>query len=289
MPDKAIYTPLRKLSVDGKIKAGTMVVHRAPITDLQLTVKGQEGSFRIAPFSLKAYQGAISGNAEVRVKGNTPATRLDMRINGLQIGPLLRDQLQKDILEGTTQATIQLNMTGDQPDRIKQSLGGKGELLVTNGAIVGIDLANMVRNVQAAFGLAQPTSGEKPRTDFTELRIPYVINKGVVTTPDIRLQSPFLRLQAAGSADLVRESLDFRIEPKFVGTIKGQGDTATHKGITVPVLVGGSFDRPTFKPDLKSIARQQLEREAVQKVFEKKELKPYKETIKGLLDSILSE
>jgi hypothetical protein len=62
----------------------------------------------------------------------------------------------------------------------------------------------------------------------------------------------------------------------------------------VPVLVSGTFDQPEFKPDLKSIARQQVEEKIIEsdqfkKVFEEnEELKPYEEQtkklIKGLFD-----
>ena len=108
------------------------------------------------------------------------------------------------------------------------------------------------------------------------------------------MKSPLLRLLANGQADLVQESLDFRITPKFVATLVGQGDTEDRRGLMVPVLVSGSFAKPQFQPDLKSMARQQvedkiIESEEFQKVFEEnEELKPYedkaKKLIKGLFD-----
>jgi AsmA protein len=56
-----------------------------------------------------------------------------------------------------------------------------------------------------------------------------------------------------GDAHLVEESINMRIEPKFVGTLKGQDDSEQHSGITVPVLVTGSFDDPKFRPDYQGI------------------------------------
>ena len=63
-------------------------------------------------------------------------------------------------------------------------------------------------------------SGPKPRTDFSELAVPFTLQNGVFHTSDAAMKSPLLRLSAAGKADLVKESLDFRIDPKLVGTIK---------------------------------------------------------------------
>jgi AsmA protein len=149
----------------------------------------------------------------------------------------------------------------------------------------------MARNVGAAFGLA--TNVEKrPRTDFSELLAPFTIKNGVVTTPQASLKSPFIRLSAAGTADLVKETLDFRVKPQAVATIKGQGDTVERSGILVLVLVSGTFSAPKFRPDLSAATKQRIEKEIfeskeVKKVFEKEELKPLEKKAKGLLEGIL--
>jgi AsmA protein len=49
------------------------------------------------------------------------------------------------------------------------------------------------------------------------------------------------------------------VEPKVVATIKGQGDTAERSGLMVPILVSGTFARPTFRPDLEGMARRRLQ------------------------------
>jgi AsmA protein len=90
--------------------------------------------------------------------------------------------------------------------------------------------------------------------------VPFTMENGVFRTTESSLKSPLLRLVAGGSADLVKETLDFRVEPKLVGTIKGQGDTQDRSGLTVPVLVSGTFSKPVFRPDVESIAKDQLKK-----------------------------
>jgi AsmA protein len=152
-----------------------------------------------------------------------------------------------------------LSMTGNDPTRIKQTLNGKGILSFNDGAIIGVDLASMARNVKAAMG-GGVTSGPKPRTDFAELLVPFTIENGVFHTDETSLRSPLLRLLAAGKADLVKETLDFRVDPKLVGTIKGQGDEKDHSGLGVPIVVTGSFEQPIFLPDVESMAKDQLKK-----------------------------
>jgi AsmA protein len=165
--------------------------------------------------------------------------------------------MKKDIIRGALNAVLELKFTGDQLDSIRKTLGGRGQLKFNDGAVVGLDLADMVRNVQTAFGLAEKPD-EKPRTDFSEMVIALAINQGQAKIDGSKLNSPLLRLLADGSADLVRETLDLRITPKFVATLVGQGDDRQRSGVMVPVLVKGKLTDPKFEPDLKSLLSQPL-------------------------------
>jgi AsmA protein len=90
--------------------------------------------------------------------------------------------------------------------------------------------------------------------------------------------------------------LDFRVEPKFVGTIKGQGDTQKRGGVTVPVLVTGTFSSPKFRPDLEGMLKGTIEK-GISEPSELKKLlpgqttqggeqKPTEERAKDLLKSL---
>jgi AsmA protein len=217
-----------------------------------------------------------------------------LAISNVQIGPLLKDAAQKDFLEGSTNAQLNLAMAGDTPETIKKTLNGQGELKFTDGAVKGFDLAAMARNIQSAFGLGTAGAAERPKTDFSELIVPFTITNGIVNTPNASMKSPFIRLEASGKADLVQESLDFRVEPKVVGTIKGQGDEAVRSGVMVPVLVSGTFAAPKFRPDLKAMVQQQIEKgalesEPVKKLMEKEDIKKFQQPAKDLLQNLLKK
>ena len=254
---KTDYTPLRKMVLDGKVRVGMLTAKGLKIQDIQLKVTGRNGVFHLDPLLANLYQGNISAKAAMDVRQDIPRTNMDFQTKSVQAGPLLQDLLKKDFLEGTANANASISMAGDEPEQIKKTLNGKGQFLFTDGAIKGIDLANMVRNVTSSFGLGQQ-GAEKPRTDFSELDAPFTITNGLVDTQGTSLASPLIRVLATGKANLVDESLDFRVEPKFVGTLKGQGDTKERSGVTVPVLVKGTFNSPSFQPDLKGMLEQRL-------------------------------
>lgn len=292
---KIDYTPLRRLSLNGTVRVGKLKAQRARIQDLELKVSGKNSRFRLDPITLKLYEGSILAKAALDVRQDTPTSNVELDAEAIQVGPLLQDILKKDFLEGDIKAKVALRMAGDDAERIKKTLNGKGDFLFRDGAIKGVDLAGMVRNVKTAFGL-EKKGRDRPGTDFSELHCPFTITNGVVNTPKTTLMSPLLRVMAAGEANLVKETLNFRVEPKFVATLKGQQDTMQRSGLMVPVLVSGTFASPRFRPDLKGILKKGLKERILKpselkKILQgqgtqKDESKALEEEVKGILKGL---
>ena len=282
--DNIDYTPLRRLVLDGSIRVAKLNAQGATMQDLYLKVSGKNGRFSLKPLTAKLYGGDLSASGALDVGKDIPKSNMELHLKEIQAGPLLKDVLEKDFLEGDVQADVALSMAGDEAEAIKRTLNGKGDLVFKDGAIVGIDLAGMLRNAKAAFGLGEKKA-ERPKTDFSELHSPFTITDGIVDTPNTSLVSPLLRVLVAGKANLVSETLDFRVEPKFVATLKGQGDTKKRSGVTVPVLVTGTFSSPKFRPDLKGMLTKGLE-QGIPKPSDLEKILPGQGTESGGLKSL---
>jgi AsmA protein len=252
------YGPLRKPVINGNVLIKGLTVSKAHVSNLSIKIAAKGGRYTMEPIELTAYEGTVKAGAVLNVQKNTPSTSVKLSSQGIKINPVLKDVLDKDFLDGTLKAEISIAFTGDNPKTIKKTLNGKGDLLLEDGAVVGIDLAGMVRNVTSAFGLSDKPA-EKPRTDFSELMAPFTIKNGVFNTPGTTMKSPLIRLLVTGNADLAAETLDMRVQPKVVATLKGQGDITQRSGVVVPVLVSGTFSKPKFRPDVKGILTQGLE------------------------------
>ena len=251
-PAPVDYTFLRRLVLDGRIGIQHLKAHGMTFDHVAIPIAARGGKISISPLTLDLYQGKLNANTHLDVGKKSPVGNLSLTTRSVQVGPLLMDATQKSFLEGALDADVAVNFTGDTPDAIKSGLNGKGTLLFTDGAIVGVDFAGMVRNVTAKLGMTEETE-TRPRTDFAELKVPFTLTRGVLEAQGIALASPLIRLGAGGKADLVQETLDFKVAPKFVATLKGQGDTGEHTGLTVPVRVTGTFDTPKFRPDMEEI------------------------------------
>jgi AsmA protein len=249
---KTNYGPLRKLVLDGTVKVGKLKAHGAKVENIDVHIVAKNGIITIDPLGLDLYKGRVASKLEVNVQKNNPKTKVDLNADGIQVGPLMQDAMQKDLIEGTLKTNILLSMTGESPEMIKKTLTGKGQFLFTDGAIIGFDIANSVRNIKAKLGGSENIT-EKPRTDFAELKVPFTSKKGLINTGGASLVSPLIRILVTGNINLVKELLNLKIDPKFVATLKGQGDTKERSGLMIPVLVTGSFTSPKIRPDVKGM------------------------------------
>ncbi|MDH4204726.1 MAG: AsmA family protein [Desulfobacteraceae bacterium] len=286
---KTDYSMLRRLSLNGTMRIGKLKIKNAKIERVHLSLTSEKGIFNLQPFTMVLYQGDVTGSGMFSVQNDVPRTNIQLKLDNVQAGPLFLDVLKKDFLEGMLKAQIDLIMKGDDAVAAKRTLNGNGDLLFKDGSIKGVDLDGMVHNAKAAFGLAEK-GGKAPRTDFSELHVPFSVKNGLVSTVNTALVSPLIRLTASGNADLIKELLDFRLEPKLVGTFKGQGDTKDRSGLMVPVLVTGSFSSPKFRPDLEGMFKQEIGKSlpGIQDKLlgtdsKKEESRPVEEQIKGIL------
>jgi AsmA protein len=132
-----------------------------------------------------------------------------------------------------------------------KSLGGAARIKFVDGAIKGVNLAEIARTIQSA--LTGSAVGGAAKTDFAELSASFVIKNGVAANRDMKLLNPFVRLNGAGIIDIGEQTLDYRVEPKAVGSAKGQGGPLDIGGIGIPFRIKGPWSNPSYTPDLSGV------------------------------------
>jgi AsmA protein len=95
--------------------------------------------------------------------------------------------------------------------------------------------------------------GQSDNTDLTELGASFQIDHGQAQTQDFKLAGPLVRVSGIGTADLNTKAINFRIEPKLVMSIQGQGGNADPVGFSVPVMVQGPWSHPHMFLDMAGI------------------------------------
>jgi AsmA protein len=200
------------------------------------------------------YGGAIAAKMSADGSGDTPAIKLDMTIAGATAAPLLHDAAGFDRLEGKLDTNVAVSGTGKTTRTLRRSLDGKASVKFSDGALRGIDIAEVYNNLVGllASGFKQD---DNKKTTFTELGASFSIKNGIAETKDISLLGPLVRMDGAGRIDLAEQTLAINLNPRVVASLSGQGGDITAKGIGVPVIVDGSLSAPRIRPDLSSLMK----------------------------------
>ena len=89
---------LKGLNLKGSLKIGQLTASNVKAEKVDIGLRAAGGRVEINPLAASLYQGNLAGNASVNA--NTNRFTLKGRLGGVAIGPLLRDALDNDLLEG---------------------------------------------------------------------------------------------------------------------------------------------------------------------------------------------
>ncbi|CAA7626750.1 AsmA family protein [Magnetospirillum sp. SS-4] len=247
---------LKAADVDFALSCAGINIRKIKVGKSALKLALKDGRMVADLTELALYRGA--GKGRVALDGTQPGVGLDasFQLKGLQAEPFLMDAAAMDRLSGTGNFDVTVAGRGKSQRQIVSSLDGKGAATFLDGAIKGINLAAMVRNVATAF-TGGPASTEK--TDFAELGGTFTIARGIVSNKDLALKSPLLRVEGRGTVDLPQRTVNYRIDPKVVASLEGQGGSSSAAGIVVPVLVSGPWDNLGYRPDLEALLKQNVQ------------------------------
>ena len=265
---------LEGLRADGRLAVGWMQLMGLKLSDLKAELRVANGRADIAPHSAKLYEGTLEGAMTLAARGNRVSVK--ETLSGVAIGPLVKDLMGRDALEGRGNVSVDLAAAGPTVNALKKSLDGTARIELKDGALKGINLAEALRKTRAAFGSksarAAPADTAE-RTDFSALSASFVVKDGVARNEDLDVRAPLVRVGGAGAIDLGNSRLDYLAKASVVASAKGQGgaDLEHLKGLTIPVKLSGPFDAPSYEIDYRALAGDAAKAKLREKAKEKVE------------------
>jgi AsmA protein len=242
---------LKAVNADLALTTDGLAVHDIKLGKSTLNVSLKDGKMMSDLVELALYQGSGKGRFTVDGSGNVPATALDLHLAGIQAEPFLKDTMGFDSLRGTAHADVTLAASGPSQRALVSALNGKGAIKLQNGAVRGLDLGSMIRNIGSAFSSAQ--GGNADETTFADATATFTVTNGIARNDDLTLQSPFFRATGKGTANLPERTLNYRVEPKLVASSSGQGGSKNGLGVAVPVVISGPWNKLNYQPDLAGV------------------------------------
>jgi AsmA protein len=217
---------------------------------IDVAVKARAMQARFADVAL--YNG--HGRGVLSIDGTSGAANIGANFNLTSVSalPFLRDAANFGWVAGNANVQLKLAATGASQLQLIESLNGTAGFQFSNGAVVGFDLPGALRGLSQGNFAAFRTS-PSAKTDFSALAASFTITNGVAQNQDLQLVSPLLHVTGSGSVQMPERTVDYVVKPKLIASTDGQQGDAQQDGIEVPVHITGSWDRPTYRPDLNGV------------------------------------
>lgn len=286
-------SPLKSINAKGKLQVGALEVHGLKLAEVNAQLNAANGRVTVAPHSAKLYEGTVSG--EVAVDANRNHISLKEDLKNVSIGPLLRDFAEQDRVDGRGNVALDVTTAGATVNAMKRALNGTAKVALRDGAVKGVNIAEIVRKARSTLGGSQPAAegetaaGNTQKTDFSELNASFAIKNGVAHNEDLEVKAPLFRLGGAGDINIVNSTLDYLAKASIVATSQGQGGKERDNlaGLTVPVRLTGSFDDLKYKVDFRGMAGQAAKSEMGEKLKDRLEERLKDENVRDKLKGLL--
>lgn len=277
---------LRKLNLDGSLRIGSLKVANVKSSQLRIDVKASKGLLNVNPLSANLYQGSVNGSIGLNAAQPTPSFVVKQNLSGVNLGALVKDAVDLDMVEGKGNVTVNLTTQGNTVTALKKGLNGALALNLNDGAIKGINLSKLVRGAQnlgkdGGVQTLKPTADDK--TEFSELKASFKVNNGVAHNDDLLVKSQSLRVTGSGDVDIGNSSINYSTRTTLAESIDGKSSS-----LTVPVQLNGPFADLKFKVDYGAVVADVVKQKVDAKIDAKKdELKQQlQEKLKGGLKDL---
>jgi uncharacterized protein involved in outer membrane biogenesis len=246
---------LKALGAHVKMQAGRLQIPGLAFTNLKTDVTLENGNLGVKPLGFVLSGGAINGSFNLRSQESNPAFVLSLKVDQLDVGPLLKDLEKDQILEGKLDAEVDLSGRGRSIAEWMAGLNGRTLIVMGKGQLhnkyldlLGADLAKII------LRLINPFQKEE---DFTQVNCfvnGWDIKNGLAACTALVLDTNQMGVAGAGDINLKDEKLNLSIHPspkKGAGT-DSLGKISLSLGeLTKPFKVAGTLAHPSLAIDTK--------------------------------------
>jgi len=268
---------LKPLRAKGTFNVGKITVGGAHLSKLSAGVNIGDAVARFAPLQADLYDGRYTGDIRIDMQPATPRLTMDEHMAGIDIAKLMADFADSKLLAGKGNLDMKMAASGRNGDALLKTLTGSISMNLQEGAVEGADIWYALAEAQSLLKNRKLSGvANTKRTAFETLKASADVVNGVATNKDLTIASSLLRITGAGIVNLISTELDYTVNAAVLRAPPGaDADFTELERGSIPVKITGTAANPKIRPDLKGLAKEQ-----VQKVIDehKEEVKQKVET-----------
>lgn len=254
---------LNTINADLNLRTSSLTLGNVKLANASVNSTLRNGQLKAKLPAFEAFGGSWGGELSVDASKAKPAISVAMTGDNVGVSSLLATLAGFDKLSGTGKFAVTANANGASIDEIMRALNGEISTNLSEGAIKGLNVAQLVRSkdslLQALAGgqlqsldFSSALSPEA-QTDFTSFNTVLKVENGVANVDLMKLLSPVLGIDGTGNINLGGQTLDLRLATSVDKKAQGSGSVIQLNGIPVPIRLSGSWTSPKVSPDLSGV------------------------------------
>jgi hypothetical protein len=244
---------LKVINGNFKMRAGQILLPRVAFDDFTAEIILKDGHLMVNPIKSLIGDGSVKGRFDLHPQGEIAALEMEMKVDKLALGPMMRELGVEKTLEGTLDAKLNVNATGGSIAELMAGLRGDTIMVMGEGRIdnkyiefLGADLSSSI------FRLINPF---KHKTNYTEVNCfvsRFDIKDGLANCTALVLDTKQTTIIGDGEIDFKSERLNisFKPSPKKGFGVSGLARISfSLSKLTKPFKLGGTLANPSLAVD----------------------------------------
>ncbi|WP_298943031.1 AsmA family protein [uncultured Psychromonas sp.] len=256
-PDLSI---LKELDIKGDLTIAGLLYEDIRIGKITNNLVVKNGKASISPLNAELYDGSLNIDAWVDEKGGENQYKATTSIKNVVLMDLLKDAAKVDLLSGTANFNLVADGKGLTSTKIQQGVNAKGDFKILDGELYGINLSQEIRVLKAKIqGKTLAPDKLVKKTDFASLIGEFTVQDGIVNNQKLLMSSPVMRLDGTGTANTITEALNYKLGVTPLSKAGEETDFIDLNGVTIPLLIKGTFTKPSFNLDTEAALKEKIE------------------------------
>ena len=233
-----------------QLSLDTLIIKQQIISDIKISAKTKGGILTVDQLDAKAFGGSLKATAELRANNKVPTLVFSPTFKDIAAEQLMALAMEDPILSAKVDLAGTLSTKGTSVKSFIENLNGKMTLTADEGVIKGIDMAQeLCQKIENITSLGFNPDQVDKTTPIANLNSDFIIKNGVVTNPELLASVDAANLDANGTINLPKQSLDYTLGLTINEDLfqKSCGINPALRGTRIPVNCRGAFDTDPVK------------------------------------------
>ncbi|WP_267256687.1 AsmA family protein [Coxiella endosymbiont of Ornithodoros maritimus] len=225
-----------------------------------LTVNLNQQNISISPLNLKLANMQLNGKIEINQLQTPHRLSIKLGTVNTDLKQLLTALRGKSPLAGQFSFDTVLTTSGNSKEEFLSHLNGSGKFAVQNGTIWGININGFLAQANALLTHRSVSQLKNSKTTaFSNLTGTYMVKNGILNNNDLKMNAAPITAKGLGTINLMDNRINYTLTTAYT-------KSGAPPQFEVPILIHGTVNSPTIRPDFSTLASKILTNELEKKV-----------------------